>query len=209
MILYYPTDMKELRLIYETHLKAFPSYFLEQPFFYPVLNFVYAEQVARDRYAKSEPFAGYITRFSLDDTYATRFEHHNVEGHQYEEFWVPAEQLEEFNHQIIGHIEITGAYFGLEFHGYIPEKFGMRHRTAIDQFLLLVSEFEYNGMDFQCEIIANNLAVFLHYPFWMRYDFSKNLEMVGIKKRDQVLQAIREVWSVKFSNTPLAVLTYD
>ena len=40
--------MHELRLVYEAGLKAFPPRLPEQPIFYPVLNFGYAEQIACD-----------------------------------------------------------------------------------------------------------------------------------------------------------------
>ena len=42
MILYRPVGLNELRLIYESGLKAFPPRLPEQPIFYPVLNLEYA-----------------------------------------------------------------------------------------------------------------------------------------------------------------------
>ena len=73
MIVYRPVGMIELRLIYEAGMRAFPLRLPEQPIFYPVLNFEYAAQIARDWNATSDTFAGYVTRFELDDAYAAPF----------------------------------------------------------------------------------------------------------------------------------------
>jgi hypothetical protein len=48
MVLYRPVGPKELALIAASDYTAFPPRLAEQPIFYPVLNFEYAEQIARD-----------------------------------------------------------------------------------------------------------------------------------------------------------------
>ena len=53
MMLYRPVGLHELKLIAEAEYKAFPPRLPEQPIFYPVLNFEYAEQIARDWNTKS------------------------------------------------------------------------------------------------------------------------------------------------------------
>lgn len=69
MILYHPVGLEELRLIYESGLREFPPRLPEQPIFYPVLNLEYAQQIARDWNTKSRHFAGYVTRFEVEDAY--------------------------------------------------------------------------------------------------------------------------------------------
>jgi hypothetical protein len=74
MLLYRPVGLNELRLIYQADLRAFPPCLPEQPIFYPVLNETYAAKIARDWNTKSETHAGFVTRFSVNDAYAGRFQ---------------------------------------------------------------------------------------------------------------------------------------
>ncbi len=48
MILFRPVGTKELELIAQLDFCAFPPRLEIQPIFYPVLNFDYAAQIARD-----------------------------------------------------------------------------------------------------------------------------------------------------------------
>jgi hypothetical protein len=48
MPLYRPVGLEELRLIYETDMRAFPPRLPVQPIFYPVTNEEYAKQIAKD-----------------------------------------------------------------------------------------------------------------------------------------------------------------
>ncbi len=103
-MLFRPIGLRELELIAACNYAAFPPRLPEQPIFYPVLNFEYAEQIARDWNAANPPYAGFVCRFDLDPDYAARFEIHTVGGRLHQELWVPAEDLEEFNHHIAGKI---------------------------------------------------------------------------------------------------------
>jgi hypothetical protein len=120
MILYRPVGLKELALIAESGFRCFPPRLPEQPIFYPVLNFEYAQQIAREWNATSANFAGFVTKFDLEDSYTSRFEVREV-GKQgvHQELWVPADELAEFNLHIVGRIEIVAAYYGDGFKGEI------------------------------------------------------------------------------------------
>jgi hypothetical protein len=123
MILYRPVGIKELELIARAGYRKFPPRLPEQPIFYPVLSFAYAEQIARDWNSKSGNYAGFVTRFEVEDAYVSQFEAHTV-GRRglHEELWVPAEELEEFNTHIVGKIGIEAAYYGEGFKGEVdPE----------------------------------------------------------------------------------------
>ncbi|HEU0295731.1 MAG TPA: tetratricopeptide repeat protein, partial [Anaerolineales bacterium] len=111
--------------------------------------------------------------------------------------WIPAEEVEEFNRHIVGHIKVLEAYFGDAFQGFVPEKFGMQGKNAIAQFTLLANSYLYKRMDFYLEIKRNHKAVFLNYPFWLKYDFKNQ----GLKKK--ILQTIREAWFTSFPKIPL------
>ena len=43
MILYRPVGLKELELIYDSGMRAFPARLPQQPIFYPVLDLEYAK----------------------------------------------------------------------------------------------------------------------------------------------------------------------
>jgi hypothetical protein len=112
-ILYRPVGANELRLIEESGFKEFPPRLPEQPIFYPVLNEEYATTIARDWNAKyNEDKAGYVTRFNVNKKFLDRFDAKIVGGAVHEEYWIPAEDLEEFNRNIVGVIEVIS-----EFHG--------------------------------------------------------------------------------------------
>jgi hypothetical protein len=201
MILYRPVGINELRLIFESGLKAFPPRLPEQPIFYPVLYFDYARQIAFEWNTKRQPFAGYVTEFAIDDNYVSQFEKHTVGGHQHQELWIPAENLDEFNHHIIGQIKVAEAHFGKEFRGFIGENTNLKGRDAIAQLIIIVNAYERSPMDVSCEIVANSTAIFLNYPFWLKSDFIA--EGIDNNKRLKALEFIKEMWSLSFPELPL------
>ena len=193
MLLYRPVGLKEMGLIFDAKCKAFPPRLPHQPIFYPVLNREYAEQIAREWNTKSSELAGYVTRFEEKQEYAEKFEPQVVGSSVHRELWIPAEELDSFNQNILGRIEIEAAYFGEGLRGYIPEGFGMKDKNADEQIIMLEATLHYNGMDFYCEIGANSKAVYLNYPYWVQGDFSEK----GLSERQkaEVLEAIRKVWA--------------
>ena len=197
MILYRPVGLQELELIYNSGMKAFPARLPQQPIFYPVLQVEYARQVASDWNVKNGQFAGYVTQFKVEDDYIGQFEEHTVGGSQYQEFWIPAEEVEEFNRHIIGHIKVVEAHFGEAFQGFVPDKFGLQGKNAVDQFTQLADFYLYKRMEFYLELKRNHKAVFLNYPFWQIYKF-KNPGL-----QEKLLQAIKEAWLTSFPNIPL------
>lgn len=167
MILWRPVGMRELEHIFDARMLAFPPRLPAQPIFYPVLNESYAVKIARDWNTQEEPFAGYVTRFELPDSYAAQFEAHQVGGRQHQELWVSNRRLKEFNAQLCGPIEVEAAFFGPRFLGYVPEHFLLAGKQAGGQFQSLARIMDYSGMDFVLETGANELAVFLNFPFWL------------------------------------------
>jgi tetratricopeptide (TPR) repeat protein len=197
MILYRPVGLQEMALIYDSEMKAFPARLPQQPIFYPVLQLEYARQTASGWNAQNGQFAGYVTQFKVEDPYLSRFETHTVGESQHQELWIPAEEIEEFNRHIIGHIKLVEAHFGNAFQGFVPESFGLQGESAVEQFTLLANSYLYKPMDFYLEIKRNHKAVFLNYPFWQTYAF-KNPSLKG-----KILQAIKEAWLTAFPKTPL------
>ena len=122
MILYRPVGLKELELIAGSGFKAFPPRLSEQPIFYPVFNFEYAARIASEWNTISNSFAGFVTKFEVDDNYAKRFDVQVVGDRTHQELWVPAEELEEFNKHIVGAITIEAAYYGEQFNSDIDKE---------------------------------------------------------------------------------------
>lgn len=113
VILFRPVGSKELALIEASDFTAFPPRLPEQPIFYPVLNEEYAAQIARDWNAKYNPDkAGYVTRFAVRKEFLDKYETKIVGGRKHEEYWIPAEDLEEFNRNIVGKIQVISQFRG-------------------------------------------------------------------------------------------------
>lgn len=112
MILYRPVGPKELRLVETSGWRAWPRRLPEQPLFYPVLTFDYAEKIARD-WNSTGPAPdnfGYVTRFEIDTATAARYPAQDAGGREHQELWVPADELECFNQGIVGLIEVVATY---------------------------------------------------------------------------------------------------
>ena len=105
VVMYRPTGPQELALVERSGFKAWPPRLPEQPIFYPVTNQDYAAQIARDW---NLPASGYgcVTRFRVRASFMAQFPTHQVGDSTHTEWWIPAEQLEELNHHIVGLIEV-------------------------------------------------------------------------------------------------------
>ena len=86
-----------------------PARLPEQPIFYPVLNEEYATTIARDWNVKATG-AGFVTRFDVRKSFLDRYEVHQVGGRAILEYWIPAEDLNELNQNIVGHITVVATY---------------------------------------------------------------------------------------------------
>src|SRR5882672_9710418 len=103
--LYRPTGPKELALVQASGYTKWPPRLPEQPIFYPVTNEQYAIQIARDWNVKDSGY-GCVARFHVHKAFMNRYEVHQVGGSEHTEWWVPAEELEELNANIVGLIEV-------------------------------------------------------------------------------------------------------
>lgn len=109
MRLYRPVGPKEYALIEESGFTRFPPRLLEQPIFYPVLNIEYARHIA-SQWNVPQSGAGFVTAFEVDDVYIRQFNVQTVGSSVHKEYWIPAEELDEFNSHILGKIEIVEKY---------------------------------------------------------------------------------------------------
>jgi hypothetical protein len=203
MVLFRPVGLYELALIWDSGMREFPPRLHHQPIFYPVVIPEYATQIARDWNAKDSAsgFAGYITRFTVLDTFLARYELHTVGSATHVEYWIPAEQLQEFNASIQEKISLESGFFSSGFTGFIPAKFGLRGQEAVTQFVTMAKTWGYSRMDFVCEVSANRKAFYLNFLFWAQCDFAE----FGISRqeRDVVIEALRKAWDFNHIEIPL------
>jgi len=95
-------------MIRDSGRRRFPPRLEWQPIFYPVLSEDYAIRIARDWNTKDDQsgFVGYVLRFSIRSEYINRFQPQKAGGNELLEFWIPAEELETFNDNLVGEIEL-------------------------------------------------------------------------------------------------------
>ena len=86
-----------------TFLPACPS----QPIFYPVCNEQYAIEITEKWNAKDQG-VGYVTRFEVNTAFLAKYEPKIVGARHHEEYWIPAEELDDFNDAIVGKIAVVG-----------------------------------------------------------------------------------------------------
>jgi len=107
--LYRPVGREELDLIAQSGWREFPPRLPDQPIFYPVTNEEYATQIARHWNVKASG-AGFVTRFEIDAYYLSRYQVQKVGGSIHTEYWIPAEDLAEFNGNIRGPIVVISEF---------------------------------------------------------------------------------------------------
>jgi hypothetical protein len=93
--LWRPVGPDELRLVEESGWRRWPPRLPEQPIFYPVLSQAYAMKIARDWNVDASGM-GHVTEFRVRRAFLDRYEIHQVGGQEILEYWIPAEDLEEF-----------------------------------------------------------------------------------------------------------------
>jgi hypothetical protein len=110
-VLFRPVGPKELALIEASNFSEFPPRLEGQPYFYPVQNEEYATQIAREWNARNPAIgAGFVTRFRVRTGYLRKFELKTVGSAIHKEYWIPADELPEFNRNIVGKIEVVAEF---------------------------------------------------------------------------------------------------
>jgi hypothetical protein len=107
--LWRPVGPKELKLIEKSGMRAFPPRLPEQPIFYPVLSEAYAVQIARDWNVPASG-SGFVTRFEVLKDFLDRYRVEHAGSKAHLEYWIPAEDLPDFNKAIVGRIKVTAAF---------------------------------------------------------------------------------------------------
>jgi hypothetical protein len=104
--LFRPTGPEEIELVKATGYKRWPPRLPDQPILYPVTNAQYAAEIARDWNVKASGY-GCVTRFEVRTSFMDRYPIQQVGASHHTEWWVPAEELEALNDNIIGQIVVV------------------------------------------------------------------------------------------------------
>jgi hypothetical protein len=107
--LYRPLGLQELELIVQSGYRRWPPRLPGQPFFYPVANEEYARQIAESWNVPANG-AGFVARFQVKKSFMDRYPLRQVGGKQHQEWWIPAQDLDELNENIVGLIEVVGEF---------------------------------------------------------------------------------------------------
>jgi hypothetical protein len=106
---YRPTGPEELQLLADSGYSRWPPRLPEQPIFYPVTNQKYAEEIA-ERWNVRASGVGYVTRFEVRKEFLDRYPIQQVGRGHHTEWWIPAEELEQLNDEIVGLIEVVARF---------------------------------------------------------------------------------------------------
>ncbi|MHA7966752.1 hypothetical protein ACX93W_21815 [Paenibacillus sp. CAU 1782] len=201
--LYRPVGLTEMKLILDLDLKAFPPRLPEQPIFYPVLNKQYADQIARDWNTKDKfsGFVGFVTEFKVDSPYIDQYEEQIVGAKSHEELWIPSEDLEEMNANIVGRIKVINVFYGSGYEGVSSELTFFEGKSLRDQLRKWCEIYEYNPMDFFCEIREHWKYIFVNYRYWIEVDSSQ----IGVSEelKEEALVKMKAYWNDHFPGISL------
>ncbi|HOM02117.1 MAG TPA: hypothetical protein PLH43_04740 [Acetivibrio sp.] len=191
MRLYRPVGLKELLKIIELEFKGFPPRLPEQPIFYPVLNMGYAEEIA-SKWNTEDPvsnFVGYVLEFDVENAYISKYKAETVGNKNHKELWIPAQDLETFNKNIIGFIRIVKAYYGDKYSGLdaLPDEFN--GRSLIEQFELIKSSYKNDKKAYTSMILTCKNVIITNYLYWKlkhyNYENKKVLDDIYNQYREQ------------------------
>lgn len=104
-----PTGSTELALLEQSGFRAWPPRLAEQPIFYPVTNAQYAGEIA-GRWNVRDSGKGFVTRFQVKREFAEKYPVQCVGASHNTEWWIPAEDLDELNDNIVGLIEVIAEF---------------------------------------------------------------------------------------------------
>ena len=100
-----PIGPGEHDLLVKNEFAAWPPRLPGQPIFYPVANVEYARQITREWNVRTYGI-GWVTSFNVCAAFASRYPIQKVGGTTHTEWWIPSEDLQELNRDIVGKITV-------------------------------------------------------------------------------------------------------
>ncbi|WP_372370389.1 hypothetical protein [Candidatus Uabimicrobium sp. HlEnr_7] len=107
--MYRPIGKKEWQLVQDSDCTKWPPRLPEQPIFYPVTNEKYAREITC-KWNIPDDGVGYVCRFAVTKSFAERYKIEQVGADYHTEWWIPAEDVDNLNENIVGKIELVGEY---------------------------------------------------------------------------------------------------
>lgn len=104
-----PVGPNEYRLLEQNDFTKWPPRLETQPIFYPVTNEQYASEIAQ-KWNVRDHGLGFVTRFFVKSAFADKYDIQQVGASHHTEWWIPAEDLDELNRNIVGLIEVIACY---------------------------------------------------------------------------------------------------
>ena len=100
--------------------------------------------------------------------------------------------LEEFNHNLIGHIDVIAAYFGEQYKGSMPESdLGPANVTPVEYLHALHRTFNYNIGDFRTAVVLNGRSFYSNYFYWKSLNYD-SLEFEGETRLGEFERYVRK-----------------
>jgi len=106
--LYRPVGQIELDKVEQENWKKWPNRLPDQPIFYPVTNELYANEIA-EKWNTQDPkngLVGFVTKFEVKSNFLRKYNIECVGANYHTEYWIPSEELANFNENIVGEIEV-------------------------------------------------------------------------------------------------------
>lgn len=103
--LYRATGPLEFEQLRQAGFRRWPVRLPEHPIFYPMASEAAATRIARE-WNYPESGTGYVARFQVRKDYLDRHPPRHVRRGNGQEWWLPAEQIEELNANMVGLIEV-------------------------------------------------------------------------------------------------------
>lgn len=107
--LFRPIGPEERTLPEANGWKSWPPRLSHQPIFYPVTNEEYAREIA-SKWNVPDSGHGYVTRFHVRRQFMERYDTHQVGAAHHVEWWIPSDDLDELNANIVGPIEVVATF---------------------------------------------------------------------------------------------------
>lgn len=122
-----------------------------------------------------------MTEFEVNDEYIKRYKVQCVGDNCHQELWIPAEELKNFNDNIIGVIQIKEAFYGDKYMGINPDQVaGFKEKDLKKQIDIFRNILEYNAMDFSGTVFVEWKLINLNYLFWLTHNKNDTKTLVAI-----------------------------
>lgn len=192
--LYRPVGLFELERILDTGSRAFPPRLPEQPFFYPVLNSGYAEQIAREWNPPDERsgFAGFVTSFEVEADFLRAFDVKVVGASHHRELWIPAGELDAFNAHLTSFIQVGAVWYGPGYRGPSPRSDRLQGLSPREQLLVLNTLRRDDPEAFQALVHEDWRLVFCNQGLWRR--------LTSDASETETCEALAALWRSSPSN---------